>query len=99
MNKLPEITRDKVREVLTHHGSGLKMLLASDRPRDMHLISQVVNYEAVVKRLAGLARFVILDFGVGIQPFAEKIIPRMRSSICHSRRRAEYHYAYQGSDR
>ncbi len=75
LNKLPEVTRDKVREVLTHHGSGLKLLLASDRPRDMHLINQVVNYEAVVKRLAALARFVILDLGVGLQPFADKIIP------------------------
>ena len=41
----------------------------------MQLINQVSNYEAVVKGLAGLARFVVLDLGVGIQPFAPKIIP------------------------
>jgi pilus assembly protein CpaE len=75
INKTNEITRDKVREMLAPHGSGLKLLLASDRPRDMHLINQTANYETLVKRLAGLARFVILDFGVGIQPFAEKILP------------------------
>lgn len=75
LSKVSEITRDKVRESLTHHGSGLKVLLASDRPRDMHLINQLANYEAVVSKLAGLARFVVLDMGMGIQPFATKILP------------------------
>jgi len=75
VNKLSELTRDKVRESLTHHASGLKMLLASDRPRDMHLISQTANYELIVSTLAGLARFVVLDLGAGLQPFTEKIIP------------------------
>jgi pilus assembly protein CpaE len=75
LNKLSEITRDRVGEMLIPHTSGLKLLLASDRPRDMHLINQIANYETLVKRLAGLARFVVLDLGVGIQPFAEKILP------------------------
>ena len=75
LTKLSEITRDNVREKLAPHGSGVKLLLASDRPRDMHLINQSANYEALVKRLASLARFVVLDLGVAIQPFAEKILP------------------------
>jgi CheY-like chemotaxis protein/MinD-like ATPase involved in chromosome partitioning or flagellar assembly len=75
INKLSEITREHVSEALVSHGSGLKLMLASDRPRDMHLINQTANYEALVKRLSSLARFVILDLGVGIQPFAEKILP------------------------
>ena len=74
--KASELTRDKVRESLTQHGSGLKFLLASDRPRDMHLISQVSNYETTLAMLIGLARFVVLDLGVGIQPFAQKILPQ-----------------------
>jgi CheY-like chemotaxis protein/MinD-like ATPase involved in chromosome partitioning or flagellar assembly len=75
LSRLSEITRDKVREALVHHGSGLKLLLASDRPRDMHLINQIANFETIVKRLSGVARFVILDLGVGLQPFAEKVLP------------------------
>lgn len=75
LGKVNELTRDKIRESLTNHGSGLKLLLASDRPRDMHLINQVSNYEALVPGLAGLARFVALDLGVGIQPFAPRVIP------------------------
>jgi CheY-like chemotaxis protein/MinD-like ATPase involved in chromosome partitioning or flagellar assembly len=75
LTKLSDITRDSVREVLVQHPSGVKLLLASDRPRDMHLSNQTANYEALVKKLAGLARFVVLDLGVGIQPFAEKVLP------------------------
>jgi CheY-like chemotaxis protein/MinD-like ATPase involved in chromosome partitioning or flagellar assembly len=75
LTRLNEITRDKVRDALVGHPSGLKFLLASDRPRDMHLINQTANYEMVVKRLTGLARFVVLDLGVALQPFAEKTLP------------------------
>ncbi len=75
LKKLSDITREKIRGTLVQHGSGLKLLLASDRPRDMHLISQTANYEATIRRLSTLARFIILDLGVGIQPFAQKILP------------------------
>jgi pilus assembly protein CpaE len=75
IGKLSEVTREKVREALVQHKSGLKLLLASDRPRDMQLINQTANFEIIVRRLAGVARFVVLDLGVGIQPFAEKVLP------------------------
>ena len=75
LNKAADITRDKTREALTHHGSGLKLLLSSDHPRDMQLINQTAHYEATLSTLANLARFVVLDMGVGIQPFAHKILP------------------------
>jgi pilus assembly protein CpaE len=75
INKMSDFTNDKVREALTHHASGLRFLLASDRPRDMHLISQVANYETTISTLTNIARFVLLDLGVGIQPFAQKILP------------------------
>ncbi|NWG34496.1 MAG: response regulator [Chloroflexi bacterium] len=76
LGKAGELTRDKVREALRNHGSGIKLLLSSDRPRDMQLINQIAHYEALIAGLAGLARFVILDLGVGIQPFAPKVLPR-----------------------
>jgi len=74
-SKSSEITRDKVREALAQHSSGLKFLLASDRPRDMQLINQVAHYEAILAMLTSLARFTVLDMGVGIQPFAAKVLP------------------------
>jgi len=73
--KPTDLTHDKVRDSLTPHGSGLKLLLASDRPRDMHLIGQVANYETTLTLLTELARFVVLDLGVGMQPFAQKVLP------------------------
>lgn len=75
VNRLTEITPEKVQDVLVQHKSGLKLLLASDRPRDMQLINQVANYDAIVRKLAALTRFAVLDLGVGIQPFAEKVMP------------------------
>jgi pilus assembly protein CpaE len=75
LNKLNELTRARVYEAIENHPSGLKLLLASDRPRDMHLINQVANYELIIKRLSGLARFVVLDLGMGLQPYAGKILP------------------------
>ena len=81
LSKLSDITRDRVRESLVHHGSGMKLLVASDRPRDMHLINQIANYEAILSRLAGLARFVVLDLGVGLQPFAEKILQQCDETL------------------
>ena len=73
--KLADLTRDSIREVLQHHSSGINVLLASDRPRDMHLIGQNANYEAIAAKLGGLARFTILDLGAGLQPFTQVILP------------------------
>jgi len=75
LSRANEMTRDKIRDSLTYHGSGLKLLLSSDRPRDMQLINQFSNYEALTTGLARLARFTVLDLGVGIQPFAPKVFP------------------------
>lgn len=70
-----EVTREKVQVSLVPHNSGIKLLLASENPRDVTLISQVQNYEALVTHLATLARFVVLDLGVGLPNFVQKLLP------------------------
>ena len=70
-----EITREKVESSLSPHNSGLKLLLASENPRDVTLTSQVQNYEALVDRLSTLARFVVLDLGNGLPAFVQKVLP------------------------
>jgi pilus assembly protein CpaE len=70
-----EITREKVESSLSPHNSGLKLLLASENPRDVTLTSQIKNYEALVARLSTLARFVILDLGNGLPAFVQKVLP------------------------
>jgi len=72
---VPEITREKVESSLALHNSGLKLLLASQNPRDVTLTSQVQNYEVIVTRLSALARFVVLDLGNGLPAFVQKILP------------------------
>src|SRR5258706_1481901 len=69
-----EVTREKVQSALTPHISGLKLLLASENPRDVTLTSQVKNYEALVARLSTFARFVVLDLGTGLPNFVQKLL-------------------------
>jgi pilus assembly protein CpaE len=72
---IAEITREKVEACLTPHNSGLRLLLASENPRDVTLTSQVQNYEALVVRLSTLGRFVVLDMGNGLPSFVQKVLP------------------------
>ena len=76
-----EITREKVQASLIPHNSGLKLFLASENPRDVTLTSQVQNYEAIVARLASLARFIVLDLGTGLPAFVQKILPMCSECI------------------
>lgn len=70
-----ELTREKVDSELVSHGSGLRLLLASENPRDVRLINQVENYPVLVTVMASLARFVVLDLGAGLPPFVESLLP------------------------
>ncbi len=70
-----DVTRERVKNALVPHISGVKLMLASDSPMDVHLINQVPQYETIFTRLAGLNRFVVLDFDSGLPPFAQKLLP------------------------
>src|SRR3990172_6475997 len=76
-----EVTREKAQSALIPHSSGLKLLLASENPRDVTLTSQVKNYEALVARLSTFARFLVLDLGVGLPNFVQKLLPMCNSRI------------------
>jgi pilus assembly protein CpaE len=73
-----EITRQKVLESLVHHDSGLKFLLASEKPSEKTLVNHVDQYTVIVARLSTLAHFVILDLGNGLLPFTPRLLP-----ACH----------------
>jgi CheY-like chemotaxis protein len=76
-----EVTREKVASSLMTHHSGLKLLLASEQPRDIVWTSQVKKYDSLVERLAGLARFVVLDLGAGLTEFSQSILPMCSEKI------------------
>lgn len=68
------ITAQKVKSSLITHDSGIQLLLASDQPRDVQFISALQQFEILVKSLASMARFVILDFGAGLPPYVRKLL-------------------------
>jgi len=76
-----EVTRERVKSALIPHISGVKLLLASEHPSDMHLTDQVSQYELLLDRLAALARFVVLDLGSGLPPFVQKLLPACNDCV------------------
>jgi pilus assembly protein CpaE len=61
-----DVTPKKVKSSLVNHPSGIKVLAASEHPRDVDLVSKTENFETLVMRLSALARFIILDLGSGL---------------------------------
>lgn len=76
-----EVTRDRVKDALVPHISGVKLLLASENPSDVQFVNQVAQYEALVGRMASLSRFAVLDLGSGLPPFAQKILPVCQNCV------------------
>jgi DNA-binding response OmpR family regulator len=76
-----EITRSNVVNQLITHAAGFKVLLSSNHPRDFHLINQLSQYENVVARLSTLGRFIVLDMGMGLPPFVQRLLPLINELI------------------
>lgn len=76
LEKAPlEITRSAINEQLVPHDAGFKVLIASNHPRDFHLVNQVNQYENVVRRLSHMGRYIVLDLGTGLPPFVQRLLP------------------------
>lgn len=74
------LSRQQVRDMLWTHSSGLRCLLASERPRDVHLLNAVSQFEVVASRLNALARYVVMDLGAGLPVATQKML-----ELCHER--------------
>jgi MinD-like ATPase involved in chromosome partitioning or flagellar assembly len=70
-----------VQSSLSAHSSGLKILAASDNPRDVDLSTRAENFEHLVNRLSSLARFVVLDLGSGLSSAVQKVLPLCKEQI------------------
>ena len=70
-----DVTRERVKKSLVSHISGVRLLLASDNPADLSLAANVPQYEALMKNLAPLTSFSVLDMGSSLLPFAQKVLP------------------------
>jgi MinD-like ATPase involved in chromosome partitioning or flagellar assembly len=73
--KLADITRKKVKETLLVHGTGLNYLPGSIRPKDGLLLNNLTPFEALVNRMGYLGKYLVLDFGPGISPLVQKLLP------------------------
>ena len=76
-----EITRNNIAQELIQHDAGFKVLTASNHPRDFHLINQTSQYENLVARLATLGQYIVLDMGMGLPPFVQRILPMINELI------------------
>lgn len=70
------ITEETVREALHKHKSGLQLLLASEQPREFPLSESLPQYKAIFKQLAGIPRFLVLDFGASLPRFTQTLLPQ-----------------------
>lgn len=76
-----EVTRERIKVALIPHISGVKLLLASEHPSDVHLINQVAQYEAIFDKLTTLTRYAVLDLDSGLPPFSQKLLPACNDTV------------------
>jgi CheY-like chemotaxis protein/MinD-like ATPase involved in chromosome partitioning or flagellar assembly len=69
-----EMTRQKVKEDLYVHETGLRLLFGSTQPKDASLVNSLGPMEALVNRLTFLTPYLILDLGAGLTPLVQKMI-------------------------
>jgi CheY-like chemotaxis protein/MinD-like ATPase involved in chromosome partitioning or flagellar assembly len=69
-----EITTERVRAGLVRHDSGLRVLPASDSPREAVLSGRAEQMESVFRGLDGLAAYLVLDLGAGLPPWAASML-------------------------
>lgn len=78
MRLLPRSLKDihlrSVEAELISHKSGVRLLLTSNRPKDIDLEQAVPQIEAVVRNLAVMCTHLILDLGTGMRPYVRPIL-------------------------
>ncbi|MCP4139905.1 MAG: response regulator [Chloroflexi bacterium] len=71
-----EITSEKVEEILFEHESGLRVLPASEEPRDAELGSALSQTRAIFKELLPLSKYLVIDFGAGLSALDQALLPQ-----------------------
>jgi DNA-binding response OmpR family regulator len=70
---ISDMTRQKVKEVLFVHETGLRLLFGSVQPKEAALANAVAPMEALVNRLSYLTPYLVLDLGAGLTSLAQKL--------------------------
>ena len=72
--KPTEISEQAVEHQLTPHASGVRVLLASSKPKDANFIQASSHFEAITRQLIHLGRYIVLDLGSSLTTMVEKVI-------------------------
>lgn len=71
-----DITPQSIRDRLAVHPSSVDFLVASPQPRDGILVNNIQQFELIASRLNYMARFVVVDLGVGITPLTQRLFSK-----------------------
>jgi len=69
-----ELSPRDIKNCLVSHNSGIKLLLASYQPKDARYTTFSETFETIVKNLATMAKYVILDLGPSLPPITEQTL-------------------------
>lgn len=72
--KTADMTRQKVKEELFLHDTGLRLLFGSVHPKDAVLVNNIPPIETLVNRLSYLSSYLVLDLGACLGSLAQKLI-------------------------
>ncbi len=71
-----DLTAQDVERQLETHSTGVRLLLASHRPRDAQYINKGEHFDAIALHLSTLADYLILDLGPTLPPSNLKLLKR-----------------------
>ncbi len=70
---IADMTRQKVKEELFLHQTGLRLLFGSVHPKDATLANIIPPIETLVNRLSFLTPYLVLDLGAGLTSMSQKL--------------------------
>ncbi len=62
-------------QLVAHGNTGLRLLLASSSPGDIALMSATAQAEQLVRQLAAMTKFLVLDLGYGFPEIVKRVVP------------------------
>ncbi len=74
--KPKEITKEVVEEALFEYIAGVRVLPASEEPKDALFNNAIQQSGTIFSRLSSLAYFVIVDFGAGLPSLNQALLPQ-----------------------
>lgn len=70
-----EITHESIKEKISKHKSGVRILCASAQPREASLQDNIQHFQVIMSKMTFMAKFVVVDLGCGLTSLNQKLIP------------------------